>query len=260
VAVDFTPASRLNGGLAGISAPGALHCLFNADDATAVDCPMQIADASASFSWIGIRIRGDVGGDPIELFVHDWGSGGDTGIGRTSTGFTQDAWHSGYGYWNSSGQPTCYLDNGGVGSDTEGETITGIDAICIGAAGADASPGNYFDGSLANAAVYNVDDLDSNERQMLADGFSPILVRPTALVWWIPLFTALDLTDRMGNGSLTVGNGTPADGVHPPVYEYVAPYYPPPTEAVAPGVPVVAGLEAGDFSPTHAGLNGGLTV
>ena len=79
--------------------------------------------------------------------------------------------------------------------------------------------GNYADGWLANAAVWNV-QLNAEERASYFNGYSPLLIRPSALV------VAPDLI-RSSRDPITGLTATTDDGIvvaHPRTHLPASPY------------------------------------
>jgi hypothetical protein len=78
----------------------------------------------------------------------------------------------------------------------------------------DSTDGIYFDGLVAEAAIWNV-ALTAADVAMLNKGYSPMMVRPSALLAYWPLMgrypTELDL---FGGFPLTLTN-SPAQAAHP---------------------------------------------
>ena len=77
-----------------------------------------------------------------------------------------------------------YLD-GDRGTDSTDSAAVGTDSIAIGVS-ADSTPFGYHNGLVAEAAAWNV-ALTDEEAAILAEGYSPLLVRPQSLVFYCPL-------------------------------------------------------------------------
>ena len=88
--------------------------------------------------------------------------------------------------------------------------------------------GNYgpglnleFRGHIAEAAMWNAAHLDQYEVEALADGVSPLLIRPSSLVWYVPLVGSV--TERISGTALT-DQTTSDSNLHPPVFYPAKPY------------------------------------
>lgn len=122
-----------------------------------------------------------------------------------------------------------------------------------------AAGGANWNGHQAELAIWS-NDLDNNEMVSLAKGFSPLLVRPSELVFYVPMTGGRDPEpDLIGGRAGTVTNATASS--HPRVY------YPRRKQALVPTAAAAAttfgflrdnaGLGAvggGPFSRSNAGL------
>ena len=101
-------------------------------------------------------------------------------------------------------------------SDNTSLDMSGADNFYIGRD----RTGRYWDGAIAEAAAYNA-ALSAGEIASLAAGFSPLLVRPDALIGYWPLggaYSANDAdTDIVGGHALT-DSGSPTGEDHPPIF------------------------------------------
>jgi hypothetical protein len=89
------------------------------------------------------------------------------------------------------------------------------------------SVSHYFNGRVAEAAVWNVELSDANFAE-LAAGVSPLLVRPDGLVFYAPLIhgksaSGGDDYDIVGGVTLT-DNATVTVADHPPVFYKSTPW------------------------------------
>ncbi|RKY69318.1 MAG: hypothetical protein DRQ02_01275 [Candidatus Latescibacterota bacterium] len=130
-----------------------------------------------------------------------------------------------YGTWYlcvatfiSSSSRACSVDGANRGTNTTSVTPSGLDSVSIGRYG-DSSPGNYFNGKVAEVAVWDT-NLSIAETQVLAARFSPLFVRPQNLVSYWSLIRDED-QDRVGGYDMTAYN-TPSIATHPPII-YPAP-------------------------------------
>ncbi len=135
--------------------------------------------------------------------------------GSVSTG----VWHHAAGVMATSASLKVYLDAGSTGSTNTGTNPVGLNEFTLGM-GSIVAPFGPWDGELADVAVWNV-ALSGEEVASLANGFSPLLVRPDGLAAYWPLIRDAD-QDIVGDNNLSsVGAMTVED--HSPVMIYPAP-------------------------------------
>jgi len=106
-----------------------------------------------------------------------------------------------------------YLNGVNVGSDSGSATPSGISNVNIGATLSSGAPAKDFNGAIAECAIWNV-ALTATEMAILADGFSPLFVRPQSLVFYAPIVRGLQ--NLKGGTSLTNNSGTVFS--HPRIY------------------------------------------
>lgn len=189
--------------------PFTLACCFYPTQDTANQVLLSVADKDDG-DYHGLWASGAQAGDPLR--ANTWTGGADY-IAETSTGFTINTWHHGCGVWAADNDRRVYIDGGSKGTNADNWTVANIDRFRI-SASADATPFGYFDGRIAEAAVWDVALTDA-EVAILAKGYSPLLVRPASLVAYWPLIRDED-QDRVGGYDLTAFN-TPSIATHCPV-------------------------------------------
>jgi len=112
-----------------------------------------------------------------------------------------------------------YVNGSADGTGTSGSNVTFADSdnFYIGAR-TQSSPTSFWEGGIAEVAAYNV-SLTVSEMASLAAGFSPLLVRPSALVGYWPLGGSHFPTniDPVASNTLTLTNfgSPPATESHP---------------------------------------------
>lgn len=135
-------------------------------------------------------------------------------IVESSTAYsTADVWeHAGMACASTTSRFALHQGVKGT-EDTGSQSVSGIDGSAIGCS-RQASNTNFFDGALAQIGVWNA-DLDDDEWLALADGVSPLLIRPQSLVSYVPLIGGVN-TDYVADRAWT-DQGTPAATAdHPP--------------------------------------------
>lgn len=122
-----------------------------------------------------------------------------------------NTWFHACGAFSSSTLRTAYLNGGNSGTNTSSSTPTTFNRTNIGRYGSSV-PTNYADGLIAEAAIWD-QVLDASEVASLAAGVCPLLVRPTALIFYAPLVRTLTADIR---GGLTLSNSAGVTvGDHP---------------------------------------------
>jgi hypothetical protein len=137
----------------------------------------------------------------------------------TATG-ALNVWNHACGVFTSDNSRTVYLNGGNAVNNTTNVagSMASMNEIYIGRLGGSV-PSGYFNGDIAEAAVWNV-ALSAQEVASLAAGTNPRLIRPENLVLYYPLYGEASPETNLGlDGSaynLTLTN-TPTTEVHAPV-------------------------------------------
>jgi hypothetical protein len=162
--------------------------------------------------------------DHIRLIVMD-GTGatnartvvaGPIGGSSVSSAGTAAVWQHSAGRFTSSTNKQAFLNGVGGTIDTTDLTPTGINELLIGARRFfGSSVGLYFNGSIAEAAIWNA-ALTDDEILSLAKGFTPDQIRPQNLVFYAPLIR--ELQDLRGGLTITNNNGATVSN-HPRVIQ-----------------------------------------
>jgi hypothetical protein len=127
-------------------------------------------------------------------------------------------WHHACGVFAADADRRVYLDGSSKGTNTTSVTVVGPDTTAIGMRYGLGTPGGFWDGLIAEAAIWNV-ALDDGEAALLAQGYSPLLIRPASLVSYWPLVGQYspDEIDLKGRFDATVVGAKPAIADHPPL-------------------------------------------
>ncbi len=139
-------------------------------------------------------------------------AGGAAYSASSTTAISDLNWHSAVGEITAANARQCWLDNGGNGSSSTSLTPGTLTKTSIGAQDNGGTIDSNIGHELANVAVWS-GTLTADERAALANGVSPLLIRPDILEIYLPLMRGGD--DYMG-AAFTVTNATVAD--HPRVY------------------------------------------
>jgi hypothetical protein len=194
--------------------PFTMACWFESGDNTNTRYLMGLGDSSQADEFYVLVAAGASGGDPIDFFRITTGTSDDV---NTSTGYSAGTWHHACGVAAATNDIAVYLDGGGKQAGSTDVSISGWDNVSIGTS-PDSTPSLHFDGSIAEAAVWNAALTDA-EVASLATGLSPLLVRPGSLAAYWPLVRTLQ---DVAGGYDVSASGT-AVAVHPPAVRYPVP-------------------------------------
>lgn len=138
----------------------------------------------------------------------------------TSAGPSTNTWFHVAGVATSATSRAVYFNGGSKGTDTNSKTPFGMDRFTLGKRDNVSNDRPFAGGGtgyLADVALWNVALTDA-EVLSLARGYSPLLVRPSALVFYSPLFgtgtTEPNLFDAVNELAI---QGTLTAGPHPPI-------------------------------------------
>lgn len=133
----------------------------------------------------------------------------------TATGSVSlDTWVHAVGVSRSIADRSAYRDGGSRGNNAVSKAFASTDRIAIGKrAGGTATP-QYFNGRLAEVAIWSTDLFD-DEIASLALGRVPTSIRPARLAAYWPLLNNAE--DVVGSFDLTP-NGATVDANHPTIY------------------------------------------
>ena len=222
MAQSFVAASSqyLDGFWGGTVEPLTLACWFNVANITTGYTLLDIADRSVSYRYFSLRARGDLAGDHVGLSVNDT-TPDDV---YTTTSYSANTWHHACGVMAATDDRRVYLDAGGKA--TSAASISpgpAVNTVTLARSG-DSTPYGLLDGLLAEVSIWNV-ALTDVEVQVLARGFSPLLVRPQGLIRYWRLIRDPGSIEVVRGLGLTAYNA-PTVGDHPPIiypYGYVTP-------------------------------------
>ena len=189
--------------------PLSMAAWFYVENITAVEPILSIGDKDVDIMRFIMYSRGDLVGDPLQGF-HNL-DGTQTANANSTIAITANVWHHGLAVYTAANDVDIYLDGGNSANDTVGDgAISGLDQLAI-AGRAQLSTALFFDGRIAEAAVWNA-SLTAAEAVTLGKGFSPAFVRPQNLVFHASLIR--EVIDVRGGLTLTAG-GTPTVIPHP---------------------------------------------
>ncbi len=179
MARDFdgtTGSLRLATAVAGM--PLTMACWFNTT-ATESTTLIDIGEVATTNKHLTLQIRS--GGE-----VAARGQSGGSRRALTTTNYSTNTWHHAVARFVSSTSRFAYIDGGSEGTNTQSANPTANDGTNIGVT-VQTTPGEFFSGRIAEIGIWDV-DLSVSEILMLAKGWSPLRVRPTAIQAYWPLY------------------------------------------------------------------------
>jgi hypothetical protein len=193
--------------------PCTFACWFNVTDITNAHGLISISQYSAVGGGDFMRLvaRGNVAGDPLSAHSFD---GSDSKLADSSSGYSADVWNHGCAIFAADNDRRVYLNGGLKGTNADSQSVDNIDRTAIGGQRRDDTPTDGTDGSIAEAAIWNV-ALSDEEVAVLATGIRPILVRPQSLVMYVPLIR--DNDEDLIEGLSFSEQNTPTISTHAPV-------------------------------------------
>jgi hypothetical protein len=209
MAYAFVPASsqHISGTLAsGFAFPLTLSALFRSTDIAAVRTVISIAETATNARFVAFA-DGASGGDPIQFATNI------NNPAFSTTGFSNGIWDMCAGIARGLTDKSAYINGGNRGNDTTANPTATLNTVGIGAR-FNSSFGVFFQGDIAEAAIWNVDLTDA-EIASLGKGFKPLRIRPQSLRFYAPIVR--NIQDLRGAITLT-NNGSATVANHPRVY------------------------------------------
>jgi hypothetical protein len=206
MAYEFNGTSQyLSGGVVVTAVPMTYSAWFDTDRSSGYEAWM-----TQSLTALTDHFFGDISG----LQVRAEQRGNTVGAVALSSSFTTGQWRHACSVFTSNASRTAYVDGVAGTPNTSSLTQTANPTnLNIGARTRSSTDG-YFDGDLAECAIWNV-ALTAAEITALAKGFSPRRIRPQSLLFYAPLVR--DIADFRAALALT-NNNTATVSTHPRVY------------------------------------------
>lgn len=160
---------------------------------------------------------GATGGDPVLINSHKGLF--DNAYAATTSGFSANTWHHACGKFIANNSRAVLIDGGSKGTNSTNQLVAAADTVAIGATafnGSVVSSSNLV--RVAEFGLWNV-ELTDEEVESLAQGFSPLLIRPDSLISYLPMYDgsgdAIDVID----GATWTLTGTVGDAEHPEIIQ-----------------------------------------
>lgn len=195
-------------------APSSFSAWFYANNETAGLVAIATTDNAASAQdELRLEMRGDGAGDPCRATA---AAGGATGS-STGNDYAASVWNHGGALFTSATSRNGYLNGSAGTANTTNLTPVGISTTGVGVL-VRPTPILPMDGSLAEVAAWNA-TLTDFEFAALAHGVSPMLVRPTSLDGYWPLFNGYSVSGEQnwhGDSAYNLAEtGSVGNAAHP---------------------------------------------
>jgi len=165
------------------AAPLTLACWFNSDSTTVNQALLSLSSANGQNRFILQAAGGAVSGDPVRAIT----TAANTSSNADSlTSYTANTWHHAAATFESTTHRRAFIDGVGGTAETTLRSPTTINSTRIGHTIVSSARGQFTNGRIAEACIWNV-ALDDAEIASLADGYRPSLIRPSAIVFYVPL-------------------------------------------------------------------------
>lgn len=188
--------------------PATLACWFRSDTSTPTNQTLlSIGDPTISTAVHALRIR-----DPAEqdIIALSW-DGTTQGFSGGGTSWATDTWTHAAGVFASTTSRTAYINGSASTTNTTSVTPASVTKFTLGFQ-AQLTSNFPLSGVLADVGLWNV-ALTTSEIASLAAGASPLMIRPSALKAYYPLWTTAYAKGYFGQ--LLTATGTPEDYAHP---------------------------------------------
>lgn len=195
------------------AAPFTVSCLFYYTGGFNNDNNLfQIQDKDAANDYFRMHITDEASPSTLSVSIRDGGTFREAVTGNT---LTANTWRHGCSIFAAADDRTIILDGdiGNAGTEINSSAPNNIDSMDIAREG-DSSPGDNWIGNICEFAIWNV-ALGEPEVVSLSKGFSPLLVRPQSLVFYLPMVRD-NYTDIIGGNTMTAVN-SPIVAEHAPV-------------------------------------------
>lgn len=188
--------------------PFTITCWFLPPNVTADGTLVSIGN-SATANRFQLDVNGSLAGDPIRISA----IAASTATASCTTPFIANTWQHAAAVCSSITSRSIYLNGGGKATNTTSITPAGINNIMIGGRWNGGTRGFFFNGRIAEVAIYNA-ALTDDEVMSLSKGFAPYLIRPNNLKFYNRCIQRSQ--DLYGGRTLTQVNITTFD--HPRIY------------------------------------------
>ena len=192
--------------------PLTISVWFRTTDDTNLQAIVAMCDQSDEFFLVDARMA--IGGNPAAAMEYNtaWK------VADSSTGITTSTWHHAMAVFKNSTSRTIYLDGVGKVTNTDSQDVNVGDLTRILIGTHKEVGGSYFDGNIAEVAIWQAELTDANAVS-LAGGAAPADINSNDLSRYWRLVS--DGTNEVvgGGGTLSAGNGATYDANEQPTVD-----------------------------------------
>jgi len=193
--------------------PVTISCWFQSDSVTASQALASLEDGVNEFYLL--QAAGAIAGDPVRAMSYS----GTWRVAATTTGYSAGTWTHALGIFAADNDRRAFISGGSKGTESTAEDVAAASYIMVGAYKASV-PTGFFDGKLAELAMWNIALSDANAAS-LAAGVLPTAIEAANLIGYWPLFD--DANDDKGTANLTeIGSPSYDTADHPESYVELA--------------------------------------
>lgn len=187
--------------------PLTMACWARPSSATAARTALSLHTSGSANNRLNLRVTS---AHVPEMITRDTSPN----LVAAASAMTANVWGHIAGVWASTTSRTCYRNGVAGTTGTTSKTPSGWNTTDIGRLSTPTA--DYWDGDLAEAAMWSA-ALTTAEIAILAQGYSPLCVRPESLVAYWPLIgDASPERERVGRVEMTLTNA-PTAVAHPRV-------------------------------------------
>jgi len=174
---------------------------------------ISLNNNTGAIHYFHLGVRFQDAGNPVRFTTVATGA---SGAATTSTGVTVGTWFHGCAVEESTTARAAFLNGGSEGTNASNLTPNGINTQAVGR-WPSSTPALYWDGDLAEAAIWNV-ALSDADVAIAAKSVSPLLApHPESLVFYCPIIGSYSPEiDVIGSINMTVTGATKS--AHPRVF------------------------------------------
>lgn len=188
--------------------PFTMACWFNPLSATAGGVLMSIGNSAAADRF-QLAANGDQANDPITFYAQQ----GASNATASATGYVLNTWQHAAAVCSGNASRSVFRNGAQKNTNTTSIIPASVNSILIGARWSAGSRGAFFNGRIAEAAIWNI-GLTDDEILSLSKGFAPYLIRPSNLRFYNRcLRTPQDLSQARALTQVSVTNFD-----HPRIY------------------------------------------
>lgn len=191
--------------------PLTIAAWFNSDSTSNTRCITQAVGKNGSNGNQSLRMSGN------NLQANSNDGAGASQNAQTSAAFSAGVWNHGCAVFAANNSRSIYLNGGNKQTNTSTvNMIASPDRMNIAQQQSSTGTSLFFDGRIQEVGIWSV-VLDDSEIAALAKGVCPLLIRPTGLLAYYPLFGNLSPEpDRWKNRLDMTLNNTPLKADHYP--------------------------------------------